>query len=37
LYNFTQKSGQNLYGDRLSLRLGFEVKIKKKAKKAPTQ
>jgi hypothetical protein len=34
MYNFTQKSGQNLYGDRLSLRLGFEVKIKKKVKKS---
>jgi len=36
LYNFTQKPGQNLYGDRLSLRLGIEVKIKKKAKKPST-
>ena len=33
MYNFIQKPGQNLYGDRLSLRLGIEVKIKKKAKK----
>jgi hypothetical protein len=31
LYNFTQKSGQNIYGDRLSLRLGFEMRNKKKA------
>jgi len=34
MYNFTQKSGQNIYGDRLSFRLGIEFKIKKKAKKA---
>jgi len=33
MYNFIQKPGQNLYGDRLSLRLGIEVKIKKQAKK----
>jgi len=33
MYNFTQKPGQNLYGDRLSFRLGIEVKIKKKVKK----
>ena len=33
MYNFTEKSGQNLYDDRLSLRLGIEVKIKKKPKK----
>jgi hypothetical protein len=33
MYNFTQKPGQNIYGDRLSLRLGFEVTLKKKAKK----
>ena len=32
MYNFTQKTGQNLYGDRLSLRLGIEVKLKKKVK-----
>jgi hypothetical protein len=34
MYNFTQKSGQNIYGDRLSFRLGIEYKIKIKAKKA---
>jgi len=33
MYNFTQKPGQNLYGDRLSLRLGIEVKIRKRIKK----
>ncbi len=33
MYNFIQKSGQNLYGDPLSIRLGIEVKIKKKVKK----
>jgi hypothetical protein len=34
MYNFTQKSGQNLYGDRLSFRLGLEYVIKKKSKAA---
>lgn len=34
VYNFVQKPGQNIYGDRLSLRLGLEVKIKKKVKKS---
>jgi hypothetical protein len=33
VYNFVQKPGQNIYGDRLSLRLGLEMKIKKKEKK----
>lgn len=33
MYNFTQKAGQNIYGDRLSFRLGIEVKLKKKVKK----
>jgi len=33
MYNFIQKPGQNLYGDRLSLRLGIEVKIQKRMKK----
>ena len=37
MYNFIQKPGQDLYGDRLSLRLGIEVKIKKKPKKNPDQ
>src|SRR6185369_6829156 len=32
MYNFTQKPGQNIYGDRLSLRLGFEVMLKKRAR-----
>lgn len=34
VYNFMQKPGQNIYGDRLSLRLGIEIKIKKKVKKS---
>jgi len=34
MYNFTQRPGQNIYGDPLSLRLGFEVMIKKKSKKS---
>jgi len=33
MYNFKQKPGQNLYGDRLSFRLGIEVKMKKRIKK----
>ena len=33
MYNFTQKPVQNIYSDRLSLRLGFEMMIRKKAKK----
>jgi len=33
MYNFTQKPGQNLYGDRLSFRQGIEIKVKKKEKK----
>jgi hypothetical protein len=33
VYNFAQKPAQNIYGDRLSFRLGLEVKIKKKVKK----
>ena len=32
VYNFTQKAGQNIYGDRLSIRMGIEIKLKKKAK-----
>ena len=33
MYNLNQKPGQNIYGDRLSLRMGIEVKLKKKVKK----
>jgi hypothetical protein len=34
VYNFVQKPGQNIYGDRLSFRLGIEINLKKKVKKA---
>ncbi len=37
LYNLSHFSVLNLYGNRLSLRLGFEVKIKKKAKKTSSK
>src|SRR5260221_625323 len=33
MYNFTQKTFQNIYGDPVSFRFGMEVKLKKKAKK----
>lgn len=33
MYNFTQKPRQNIYGDRLSFRLGIEVTLKKRNKK----
>ncbi len=33
VYNFIQKPGLNIYGDRLSFRLGIEVRLKKKANK----
>ena len=34
VYNFTQKPGHNIYGDRLSFRMGMELKLKEKTKKA---
>ena len=33
MYNFTQKTFQNIYGDPVSFRFGMELKLKKKAKK----
>ena len=36
LYNFTQNPFQNIYGDRVSFRLGIEVQLKKKVKKEKT-
>jgi len=33
LYHFSQVPGENIYGDRLVFRFGFEVKLKKKEKK----
>jgi hypothetical protein len=36
LYNFAQQPFQNIYGDRVSFRLGIEVQLKKKVKKEKT-
>ncbi len=33
LYHFSQKPGQNIYGDRVVFRFGIEMKLKKKLKK----
>jgi hypothetical protein len=35
MYNFTQKTFQNIYGDPVSFRFGLEMRLKKKVKKKP--